>query len=479
MDRGASVLGCVLTPIAVRNARPGPVRREIADGGCKGLALVVQPSGALSWAFRYRFAGKPRKLTIGPVYDGKDEPETPALDQANTLAGARKLASDASLQVAKGIDPAKRKQREKEVARLRAENTELADRDTVEAIARKFVTKHAQKNNRRRTWLETARLIGLRPDPKSPSDLVLIEANKSTPAGGEVLGRWRTRSIHEITRRDVRDLLDRIIARGAPGAANHTLAAVRKMFAWAAEHDIIASSPCADLKPPAKQRSRDRVLSDDELRLVWRASEKIGWPFGAIVQLLALTLQRRNEVAEADHREFDLAERTWVIPRNRVKNDQEHEVPISPAALEILEGLPQIGNKGGLIFTMTGDTPVSGFSRAKRRLDAAILQLQKSDAIEKGDDPKQVKSLPHWTLHDLRRTGASGMARLGIQLPIIEKVLNHTSGSFGGVVGVYQRHSFAAEKRAALDAWASFVQSTVSGVQPENVVALRMREPAG
>lgn len=375
-------MGSVLTPIAVRNVRPGPVRREVADGGCRGLLLVVQPSGALSWAFRYRFAGKPRKLTIGPVYDGKDEPETPALDQANTLAGARKLAFDAALQVAKGIDPAKTKRREKEAARLRAENSELADRDTVESVARSFVRKHAMKNNRRRSWVETARLIGLRPDPEAPSKLVLIEPNGNTPAGGEVLGRWRTRSIREITRRDVRDLLDRIIARGAPGAANHTLAAVRKLFSWAAEQDIIASSPCADLKPPSKTFSRDRVLSDNELQLVWRAAEAIGWPFGPMVHLLALTLQRRNEVAEIDRGEIDLAKRTWVIPRGRVKNDQEHEVPLSPAALEILDGLPNIGKKGGLIFTITGDTPVSGFSRAKRRLDAAILQLQKNDAIE-------------------------------------------------------------------------------------------------
>lgn len=473
-------MGSVLTPLTVRNTRPAAIRREIADAGCKGLLLVVQPSGARSWAFRYRFAGKPRKLTIGPVYNGKDEPATPAIDQANTLAGARKLAFDAALQVAKGIDPAKAKQREKEAARLRAENSELADRDTVEAVARSFVRKHAMKNNRRRSWVETARLIGLRLDPEDPSNLVLIEPNGNTPAGGEVLGRWRSRSIHEITRRDVRDLLDRIIARGAPGAANHTLAAVRKMFSWAAEQDIIASSPCADLKPPSKTCSRDRVLSDDELQLVWRAAEVVGWPFGPIVQMLALTLQRRNEVAEISRDEIDVPGRSWIIPRTRVKNDQEHEVPLSPAALEILGALPEIGqgSNGGLVYTMTGETPVSGFSRAKRRLDAAILQIQKADAAAAGRDPEQVKPLPHWTLHDLRRTGASGMARLGIQLPIIEKVLNHTSGSFGGVVGIYQRHSFSAEKRAALDAWSLHIERLLSGEKPENVVPLKQRARA-
>jgi integrase len=465
----------MLTPLSVKNARPGAARREIADASCKGLHLVVQPSGAMSWAFRYRFAGKPRKLTLGPVYDGKDGPETPALDHANTLAGARKLATDAALQVAQGIDPARHKSHEKASARLRAENSELANRDTVEAIARLFVEKHAKANNRRRTWLETARLLGLKPDPADPrGKLVLIAANKTTPAGGEVLGRWRERSIHEITRRDVRDLLDRIIARGAPGAANHTLAAVRKLFAWAAERDIIASSPCADLKPPTKKNSRDRVLADDELRLVWRGAEAIGRPFGPMIQLLALTLQRRNEVAQIDREEIDRQQCIWVIPKERVKNAQEHEVALAPATLEILDGLKIGHNSGGrLLFTVTGETPVSGFSRAKRRLDAAILQLQQDDAIASGQDPDQVKPLPPWTLHDLRRTGASGMARLGIQLPIIEKVLNHTSGSFGGVVGVYQRHQFSDEKRRALETWAQFVMATVSSDRPGNVVSLR------
>ena len=462
----------VLTPLGVKNVRAGSARREIPDVSCKGLHLVVQPSGAKSWAFRYRFAGKPRKLTIGPVYSGKDEPETPALDQANTLAGARKLASDAALQVAKGIDPAGHKKREKQAARLRAENSELLDRDTVEAVARLFIEKYAKANTRPRSWLETARLIGLKPDRADPSKLVVTE-NKAL-AGGEVLGRWRTRTIHEITRRDIHDLLDRVIARGAPGAANRTLAAVRKMFSWAVSRDIIAASPCANIRPPTRENSRDRVLSDDELRLVWRGAAAIGWPFGPLVQLLALTLQRRNEVAEIDRKEIDRQQHVWVIPKERVKNGQEHEVALSPAVLKILDGLPKMGhNSGGsLVFTTTGERSVSGFSRAKRRLDAEILELQKAAAIERGDDPDQAEPLPHWTLHDLRRTGASGMARLGINLPVIEKILNHTSGSFGGVAGVYQRHSFSDEKRKALDAWASFVMTTVAGNRSANVVPL-------
>jgi Arm DNA-binding domain len=134
-------LAKVLTPLAVRAAKSGKARREIPDPGCRGLYLVVQPAGGKSWAFRYRFNGKPKKLTIGPVYLGKDEPEEATLDHPNTLAGARKLAGEAALQVAKGIDPAKHKKREQLQARLRAENSELLDRDTVEAVARLFIEK--------------------------------------------------------------------------------------------------------------------------------------------------------------------------------------------------------------------------------------------------------------------------------------------------------------------------------------------------
>jgi integrase len=453
------------TSLSVKSKKPKAARQEIPDPGCRGLYLVVQPAGAKSWAFRYRFNGRPKKFTIGPVYLGKDEPEEVRLDQPNTLAGARKLAGEAALQVAKGIDPAKHKKREKHQARLRAENAELLDRDTVEAVARLFIEKYAKAKTKKRSWVETARLIGLKPDPDDPSKLVVTEKNW-------VLSQWRSRPVHEITRRDVHDLLDRIVSGGSPVAANRVLAAIRKMFAWAASRDIIAVSPCVGVSPPTGETSRDRVLADDELRLIWRGADVIGWPFGPITQLLTLTLQRRNEVAEVNRSELRLPDQSWVIPGERAKNGQEHEVPLSRPALDIFEGLPKIGKKG-LIFTTTGDTPVSGFSRAKRDLDAEILKLQKADAVRRGDDPDKVEPIPPWTLHDLRRTGASGMARLGIQLPVIEKILNHTSGSFRGVVGIYQRHSFSDEKRKALDAWASFVQSVVSGKGLSNVVTLR------
>ena len=151
--------------------------------------------------------------------------------------------------------------------------------------------------------------------------------------------------------------------------------------------------------------------------------------------------------------EVDLGGRFWTLPAERVKNGERHEVPLSDSAVTILTALPRIKTTKGFVFTTRRDAAVSGFSRAKDRLDAAIAAALPADG----------SSLDHWTFHDLRRTLASGMARLGIQLPVIEKVLNHTSGTFRGVVGVYQRHSFADEKRAALEAWARHVEAIVSG----------------
>jgi integrase len=198
-----------------------------------------------------------------------------------------------------------------------------------------------------------------------------------------VLPRWRGRLMRDITRRDVLDLLDRVVDTGKPIAANRVFSAIRKMFNWAVARDIIATSPCAGVKPPSAERSRDRVLSDDELRLVWRAADKIGGPFGALVKLLTLTGQRRDEVARARWSEIDLDGRVWTLAPERVKK--------------------------------------------------------------------------------------------GINLPVIEKVLGHASGSFAGIVGVYQKHSFADEKRNALDAWGAFVADLVSDRPRRNIVRLHKR----
>jgi integrase len=401
-----------LTEAAVRNRRGHKDKRvEIHDSN--GLYLVIQPSGAKSWALRYRVGGRSRKFTLGPYGD----------DPAINLAKARSLASAEMLKVKTGGDPA------------RDRRVETAD--TFESVARRFLERYARPKNR--SWKETARLLGLIPDPDS--------ADKDDPATfvvrkGSAVDRWGGRKISEIRREDVLSLLDHLVDGGAPVGANRVLTAIRKLFNWAAGRYMLPANPCERIQRPTDEISRDRVLTDDELRLVWQAAGERGWPFGPIVQLLILTGQRRDEVAGMAWSELNLKESVWHLPRGRVKNDNGHDVPLSEPALKIIRDVRKVAGVD-LLFSTTGKTPVSGFSKEKT---AIIDQVGFDD----------------WWLHDLRRTMASGMARLGVSLPVIEKILNHTSGSFRGVVGIYQRHSYADEKRAALDLWGAHVARLVA-----------------
>ncbi len=395
-------------------------RRETPDGKIRGLYFVQQPTGAASWAFRYRFFGSPRKLTIGP-YPGID------------LKNARDRAGAALVEIAKGIDPTFEKKKARAAARV---PTDLAIIDDVVA---RFIKRYAIEKTRKSSWKETERILQK-----------------------EIVARWKGRPLASVRRADVHALLDEIFDRGAPIMANRTLAALRRMCAWAVERDIISESPCSGVKAPAAERSRDRILSDEELRLVWRGCDVIGWPFGPIMKLLILTGQRREEVAAMRWSELDLEARIWTLPKERTKNGVEHAVPLSDAAIEIIGALPKVHGLPGFVFTMNGETSVAGFSNAKERIDAYIVGAL-------GEAPAR------WTLHDLRRTFASGCARLGISLAVIEKILNHTSGSFAGIVGVYQRHSFADEKLAALEAWARFVAELVNGGPAKNIVHMKKR----
>jgi len=243
------------------------------------------------------------------------------------------------------------------------------------------------------------------------------------------------------------------------------------MCRWAIARGIIERSPCDGITAPSPETKRDRVLADDEIRLAWSAFESVGWPFGPIGQFLLLTGARRDEVAGMKWNELDLGARVWSLPKSRTKNKRDHEIPLSDTAVQILESLPRIADaKGGFVFSTTGRTAVSGFSRAKVAIDRTILELVKEEAESLGENRDKADALTRWTFHDLRRTVATGLQKLGVRLEVTEAVLNHVSGSRAGIVGVYQRHEYAAEKRAALDAWARRLDPIVSGAPAENVV---------
>ncbi|PLT98053.1 integrase [Sinorhizobium medicae] len=398
------------------------VRTEIPDAGQPGLYLVVQPSGSMSWAFRYRHAGRPRKLTIGPFVLGEDA--------TFTLAKAREVAQEASRIVSDGRDPAEVREEEK----AQAPEPDPVQVDLVGDVLDEFVKRHVKKKNRESTQKNTEAFIDKRIRPE-----------------------WKDRDIKSITKRDVVKLLDDIADDGAPESAARVRAILSKFFNWAVDRDIVDASPVPKGSTAKQGASRERVLTDQEVRLVWLACEKVGWPFGSLVKLLLLTVQRRNEVAHAARSEFKLSgnNQLWTIPPERSKNGKEHLVPLPSFVLQVISGLAKVGDT--YLLSTTGETPVSGFSKAKKAIDAAMLEIAQEEASAAGTNPDDVK-IERWTLHDLRRTGASGMARLGAPIHVVEAVLNHQSGTIKGVAKIYNRYEYLDEKRQALADWAGHVQ---------------------
>ena len=410
----------VLTVKSVESAKADPgKRREVPDGALPGLYLVVQPAGGKSWAVRYRADGKPKKLTLGAY------PRLP-------LTEAREAARTALRAVAEGRDPAGEKQAAK------AEPS-AAQAMRFGAVAADYIERYAKPRNR--SWRETESFLTRTLDATD---------------------RWQDRDVRTIGRKDVLNALDAVVGRGAFIHANRLFAALRRFFAWTVERGILEASPVAGLKPPSPEVSRDRVLTDSELVAAWKAAEQVGYPFGPVVQLLILTGQRRSEVLEAEWREFDIDAATWTIPRTRAKNDRAHVVPLAPDAVEILRRLPRIGQRPRLLFTTTGETAFSGVSKATDRLQAIAGSL-----LPDGEESAA------WRLHDLRRTFASGCARLAVSVHVVEKALNHTSGTHSGIVGVYQRHEYGEERRRAMELWARHLQGLLCG--DAKVVCIKRR----
>ena len=387
----------ILTQRGVDSAQPRAKRYGVRDGITPGLRLIVHPGGQKTFALFARVNGRLVNTKIGSA-------------AVLNLAAARAKGREVLAGIVEGEDP-----------RAAKRDASRAAADTVEVLARRFVERHAKVRNR--TWKDTEQRLAR-----------------------EVLPRWRGRSISSITQSDVVALLDAIMDRGAPRAANLALATVRRMFNWACERGMLETSPCDRVKAPAPEVKRDRVPTDIELALIWRAAEELRYPFGRFYQILILSGQRREQVAGMRWSELDSKLTAWTVPGARTKNGVEHKIPISAATRAILASLPRFRGCD-LVFSTNGKTSISGFSKAKAKLDSAV-------AAHNGDVP-----IEPWVPHDLRRAIASGLAGLGVQLPVVEKILHHLSGSFGGVSGVYQRHSFFNEMAEALERWGQHVRS--------------------
>jgi integrase len=387
----------VLTDLSLKKlAPPARGQMEVWDGRIPGFGIRVSTTGAKTFVLVYRHDGRPRRLTIGRY---------PAL----SLAEARAMAQQALASSARGQDPL-------------AVKLEASPRDPLlfTNLLDEFVETHCKRHNKPSTAHETERILR-----------------------SDFFPGWRAKRVDSIRKGDVLRVLDRLVSEGTPSAANHAFAAVRKYFNWCVQRGYIDVSPCLGVQSPAKHKSRDRVLSDDELALAWRHAPGCSYPFEQIVRLLILTAQRRGEVALMQWSHVDLRDGLWSIPAEMTKSNRPHTVPLVKEAVDILAKLPRLDE--ALVFPskkMPGQA-WDGFTKAKWRLDAHV-------------------GFRDWTLHDLRRTVATGMARLGVAPHVVERILNHTSGSLGGVAGVYNRFGYLPEMRAALELWARHVVSLTS-----------------
>jgi integrase len=360
-----------LTDASIQRIKP-PAKSslEIFDLGYPGLALRIGHGGAKTFEVFYRINGKLRRETLG---------RWPAISLADARMAWRKTREA----IAKGEAPQR-------------ENPAML----FEHIVEEWIRRDQAKNK--------------------PSSL--YQATRSLEV--DLLPAWRGKRVDEIGKRDVIALLDSIADRGAPIMARRVQSYVRRFFRWCIERDILKIDPTAGMPRVGNGKSRERVLTDDELGKVWTACDG---PYGAVVRMLALTGARRDEIAKLRWSEIDGA--TIKLEGSRTKTGAPHTIPLSSAAQALLKSLPHLGD-----FVFSGARPMSNWTKSKLRLDGA-------------------SGVTNWRIHDLRRTVATGLQKLGANLQTIEAVLGHTSGSRSGVVGVYQRHSFEAEKREALEAW--------------------------
>jgi integrase len=268
------------------------------------------------------------------------------------------------------------------------------------------------------------------------------------------LPAWGNRPITGITRRDVIELIDTVVDLGRLTMAHRLHSVLHRLFRWCVGRGILDTNPMTDLPRQGRMVKRDRVLTDSELRIVWQATNNLDWPAGPLYRLLILTGARREEIGALRWSEIDGD--MIRLGAGRTKNAEPRTIPLSPQALALIRSFPRVGE-----FVFAAGKFVNGgsWSRVKAALDAAAADLN-------GGQP-----LAHWRTHDLRRAVATGLQKLGIGLQTIEAVLGHISGSRSGIVGIYQRHSFDAEKRVALKAWGHHVDSLRRNTT-DNIVSL-------
>jgi integrase len=362
------------------------------DDEMPGFGLRLRDGGKRTWIVQYRVGAKQRRVTLGTT-------ETLDPDEA------RKSAQTALGKTYLGRDPQLEKAQERAQAAV-----------TLGSVVDSYLARYAAKRLKPGTLTDVERYLRRH------------------------WGALSRLPVQKVTRADVAAGLAQIADESGGFAANRARTALGSLYAWAIAEGLADANPVVGTRKAVDEIARDRVLTDDELKLIWRHAGDAD--FGAIIRLLILTGQRREEVAAMTWEEVDLEGATWRIGGNRTKNGRAHDVPLASQAIEILTALERREERA-LVFG-SRDGPFSGWSKAKKAFDARVAK-------------KLGRVQAPWRLHDIRRTVATRMADLGVLPHVVEAVLNHISGHKAGVAGIYNRASYAAEKRAALEMWASHV----------------------
>ena len=399
----------------IRSLRPlSDGQKDYWDERVTGLVLRVSPAGKKTWSVLYRFNGRQRRLTLGS-YD------------ILGLADARTRAKAVLLSASGGVDPAAVKQEDKR-------SLTFAD------LAKEYVEHHAKL---KRSGREDIRQLYGSPHKKRTGKRPHVP----------IVRRWGSLKLTEIRRRDVRELLDDVAQR-APVMANRTLALVRKVFNFAIEHEWLEMNPCHMVKRVTREKQRDRVLTEEELRAVWKALDAEPPSIAALFRLRLLTAQRGGEVLGAKWDEMDLTSAWWTIPGERSKNGLAHRVPLSPQALRILKDLRQTSEESLWVFP----SPRKALPHIQHAQKAIERIVKASGVAFRG--------------HDLRRTAASLMVGGGVPRLVVSKILNHVET---GVTAVYDRHSYDPEKRSALDFWGKRIEAIIANKPGARLLAFRGR----
>ncbi|GAO01833.1 site-specific integrase [Anaeromyxobacter sp. PSR-1] len=388
-----------LTAVAVEKlATPATGRLEVYDAEVPGLVLRVSASGVKSWSFTYRVKGDPRRLTLG-AFPGV------------TLKLARERARDARAAVQRGEDPVSdRKEAEREQAL-----------NGFTACKKDFIEKYAKPKNK--TWKETERVL----------DRLAVPV-------------WGDRPVKEIRRRDVVELIEDV-ASDTPFQANQLRLHLSKMFSWLLVREVVDANPVTGIPPPVDLHPRERILSDAELVALWKATLRLGFPFGPATRFLLLTGVRRNE---AGFLRWDELDGNWAaMPGSRMKNGRDFRAPLSAAAKAIVDSMPKLGV---YVFTTNGKTPISGWGKAKERLDKLMSEELRERVAE-------------WRFHDLRRTMATGVAMLGYRREVIDRILAHVPQKSDVTSSVYNRFMYDAEAMEAVQKWAAHVARLTTGLE--------------